>query len=250
MGDRGRKAGPRRNDGVPFLAFATLVWLDEQRHRRDCVVCTVVVVVVAVVVVTVSVVVDAVHDDHPRLLDPFPRIERTNVPHRNDRPRPVVRMSGDMVAGKAGRRRVVARRRTSVLMPCGRWLGSMTGGLVPCGRWLGGLARRSGRSGCGWLAGLAGGSGWLGCVWRGLGGPCLLGRLRRTAVAAMSTVIAALWRGERRCAECRAGEPDECEFHEVVVHSAPSLSVCDLLSWFRASPSRPYTRQGNRRGSF
>jgi hypothetical protein len=48
----------------------------------------------------------------------------------------------------------------------------------------------------------------------------------------MATVVAAFGRGERRCAECRAGEPDECEFHEVVVHSAPSLSVCDLLSWF------------------
>jgi hypothetical protein len=55
----------------------------------------------------------------------------------------------------------------------------------------------------------------------------------------MATVVAALGRGERRCAECRAGEPDECEFHEVVVHSAPSLSVCDFLSWFSSKTISP-----------
>ena len=108
-------------------------------------------------------------------------------------------------------------------MPCDRWLGGMTSGLGMFGdRWLGGLASWSGRSDCGWLS----------CLSRGLGGPYPLGRLRRAAVAAMATVVAALGRSERRCAERRTGEPDECEFHEVVVHSAPSLSVCDLLSWF------------------
>ena len=191
-------------------------------------------------------------------------------------------MPGNMVASKTGRKRVVARRRTSVLMPCDCWLGSMmsrlmimpcnrrpgsmagglmprnrrlgnmTSGLMPRGRRLGDLASRSGWPGRGRLVDLAGGSGrsgcsWPGCLSRGLGGPCLMGRPRRAGVAAMSTVVAAPGRCERRCAECRAGESDECEFHEVVVHSAPSLSVFDL---FQASPSRPYTRQGNQRGSF
>ena len=182
-----------------------------------------------------------------------------------------------MVASETGRRRVVVRCRTSVLMPRYCWPGSMMSGLMPCNRrlrgmtsrlsmlgygwlgglasgccWLGGLASGSCWPGCGWLAGLAGGSSspggsWLGCLSRCLGRSCLLSSLRRAGVAAVATVVATLGRGERRCAECRAGESDECEFHEVVVHSAPSLSVFDL---FQASPSRPYTRQGNQHGSF
>jgi hypothetical protein len=53
-------------------------------------------------------------------------------------------------------------------------------------------------------------------------------------------MVTAIRRSECRCAECRAGDSDECEFHDVVVHGIPSLSVYDLM----ASPSRPYIKQG------
>jgi hypothetical protein len=78
---------------------------------------TVVVVVVAVVVVAIPVVVDAVHDDHPFRLDPFPRAERANAPQRNGRPRAIVRMARDVVAVDTGRR-IVVWRWTGVFMPC------------------------------------------------------------------------------------------------------------------------------------
>ena len=75
-------------------------------------------VVVAVIVVAVPIVVDAVHDDYPLLLDPFPRAERANTPHRDGRLHAVVRMAGDVAADGAERRRTVARLRTGVFMPC------------------------------------------------------------------------------------------------------------------------------------
>jgi hypothetical protein len=52
--------------------------------------------------------------------------------------------------------------------------------------------------------------------------------------------VTAFRRSECRCAECRADDSYECEFHDVVVHGTPSLSACDLM----ASPSRPYIKQG------
>ena len=42
------------------------------RRRWNCVVFAIVEVVVAVIVVAVPIVVDAVHDNHPLLLNPFP----------------------------------------------------------------------------------------------------------------------------------------------------------------------------------
>lgn len=193
----------------------------------------VVVVVVAVIVVAVPIVVDAIHDDHPFLRDPFPRAERTDMPKRNGRPRPVARMAGDvvvvntwrrrmvvgdtgrrrMVVGDTGRRRMVARLRTGIPMPCyGRRIW-MTGGSSMLSRaW---LSRA-------WL-----GCAWLGCRSRDLRRPRLLGRSCRSSVAAMVT---ALRRSDCRCAECRAGDPDDCEFHDVVVHGIPSLSVCGLTA--------------------
>ena len=166
----------------------------------------VVVVVVTVVVVAVPVVADAVHEDHPFLHHPFPRPARARAPQRNGRLRAVVRMAGNVVAvGMVPRRRMVlgrrmvARLRAGVFMLCGGMLIDMPGG---SGR----LCR----------ARLGGGPRGL---WR-VGHPC------RAAVAAVVAVaVAAFRRGECHCAECRAGDSDECEFYEVLVHSAPSLSV-------------------------
>ena len=144
------------------------------------------------------------------------------MPKRNGRPRPVARMAGDvvvvntwrrrMVVGNTGRRRLMARLRTGIPMPCyGRRI-RMTGGSSMLSRaW---LSRA-------WL-----GCAWLGCRSRDLRRPRLLGRSCRSSVAAMVT---ALRRSDCRCAECRAGDPDDCEFHEVVVHGIPSLSVCGLV---------------------
>ena len=197
----------------------------------------VVVVVVAVIVVAVTVVVDTIHDDHPLLRDPFPCTERADTPQRNGRPRPVARMAGDVVAdnmrrgrmmvdnmrrrrmvvdntgrrrmvcGNTGRRRMMARLRTGIPMPYDGRRIDMTGRSS--------MLRRA----------------WLGCRSCGLRCPRLLDRSCRASVAA---VVAAFRRSECRCAECRAGDPDECDFHDVVVHGIPSLSVCDLT----ASPSR------------
>ena len=76
-------------------------------------------VVVTIKVVAVPIVVDAVHDNHPLLLDPFPRMKRAETPQRNRRPRPVARMARDMVvAAETGRRRMVAWLRTDVPVPC------------------------------------------------------------------------------------------------------------------------------------
>ena len=189
----------------------------------------VVVVVVAVIVVAVPIVADAVYDDHPLLLDPFPRTECADMPQRNyGRPCPVARMPRNVVAGDTGRRRrvvsntrrrrMVARLRTGVMsMPCGCRRIDMTGRSS--------MLRRA----------------WHGCWSRRLRSPCLLDRSCRVSVAAMVTaMVTAIRRSECRCAECRAGDSDECEFHDVVVHGIPSLSVYDLM----ASPSRPYIKQG------
>ena len=170
-------------------------------------------VVVAVIVVAVPIVVDAVHDNHPLLLDPFPSMKRTDTPQRNRRPRPVARMARDVVvAAVTGRRCMVTWFRTEVSMPCNSRLLDMRGRR--------GMLRRT----------------WLGCgsrnmrsprlLWhawptgrpRELMSPRLLGRSCRTSVTA---VVSAFRRSECRCAECRAGDSDECEFHEVVVHSTP-----------------------------
>ena len=188
----------------------------------------VVVVVVAVIVVAVTVVVDAIHDDHPLLRDPFPCTERADTPQRNGRPRPVARMAGDvvsdnmrrrrmvvdntgrrrMVGGNTGRRRMMARLRT----------GTMS--MLCYGRRIDMAGRNSMLS-----------RAWLGCWSHRLRSTRLLDRSCRASVAAGA---AAFGRSECRCAECRAGDPDDCEFHDVVVHGIPSLSVCDLT----ASPSR------------
>ena len=85
---------------------------------------TVIVVIVAIVVVAIPVVVNAVHDDHPFRLDPFPRAERANVPQRNCWPCAIVRIARDVAVVDTGRRRMVVRRRTDVSMPChGRLVG-------------------------------------------------------------------------------------------------------------------------------
>ena len=79
---------------------------------------TVIVVIVAIVVVAIPIVVNAVHDDHPFLLDPFPRAERTFVPQRNSWPRTIVCIARDVAVAYTGRRRMVVWRRTGVFMPC------------------------------------------------------------------------------------------------------------------------------------
>ena len=99
--------------------------------------------------------------------------------------------------GTGRRRRVVARFRTGVPMPCDGRLTDMT-----C------------RNGTHCRA-------WPDCCRScDMRGPRLLGHPCRAPVAAAS------WRSGRCHAGCRAGHPDECEFHEVVVHGAPSLSAC------------------------
>ena len=115
-------------------------------------------VVVAVIIVAVPIVVDAVHDNHPLLLDPFPRTERTGMPQRNGRPRPVARMVRDVVTGETVRRRMVAWLLTEVSMPCGGWLLDMRG--------RSGMLHRV----------------WFGCRSRDVGSPRLLGRSCRVSV--------------------------------------------------------------------
>ena len=208
---------------------------------------TIVKVVVAVIVVAVPVVVDAVHDNHPLLLDPFPRMERADMPQRNGRPCPVARMAREVMTGEMARRRMVAGLRTELAMPCGGRLIDMVdrSGMrhrvrfccrsrdVRSPHLLGSSSRPADAA--------LGSPRLLGSSSRpsdaAAGSPRLLGRACRAAVAAGA---AAFRRCECRCAECRAGKPDECDFHEVVVHSTPSLSVCDLTG----SSSRPYVKQG------
>ena len=232
---------PRNYGGQSLWFSPELVFLDvfvslnehRNRRRRNCVVLAIVIVVVAVIVVAIPIVVDAVHDDHPLLLDPFPRTKRTDPPHWNDRPRPVVRtrMAWNVVASETGRRRMVAWLWTDVSVPCEARLIDMMGRCSMLRRsWLACRSRelRSPR-----LLGRA----WFGCRSRELRSPRLLGRACRASGTAARPAFRC---SERRCAECRAGDSDECEFHEVVVHSTPSLSVGDLTG----SSSRPYNKQG------
>ena len=79
---------------------------------------TVIVVIVAIVVVAIPVVVNAVHDDHPFRLDPFPRAERANVPQRNSWTRTIMRIARDVAVVDTGRRRMVVWLRTGVFIPC------------------------------------------------------------------------------------------------------------------------------------
>ena len=189
------------------------------RRRWNCVVLAIVEVVVAVIVVAVPIVVDAVHDNHPLLIDPFPCTQCADPPQRHRRPRPVARIARDVVvAAEMVRRRMVAWLRTDVSMPCRSRLPDMMGRSD--------MFRRA----------------WLGCRSRDLRSPRLLGRSCSMSIAAVgsprllgrscrvSATVAgsAFRRRECRCAECRAGDSDECEFHEVVVHSTP-LAFC---LWF------------------
>ena len=179
---------------------------------------TVIVVVIAIVVVAIPVVVNAVHDDHPGRLDPFPRTERADAPQRNGRSRAVVRMAGDVAVANTRRRRMVAWLRTGVPMPCdGRLVGragrsGMMSRAGPGCRSRGMMCRAG--SGC-WLRGMR--------STRRLGRPCRVSVAARTA--ARTTTPGS---GECCRAESRAGDSDECEFHEVVVHNAPSLSVFEV----------------------
>ena len=219
---------PRHFVGISFLDVFVPLNEHRNRRRRNCVVLAIVIVVVAVIVVTVPVVIDAVHDDHPLLLDPFPCMKRTDTPQRKRRPRPVARMARNVVvAAETGRRCMVARLRTEVPVPCeGRLIDMMGRSDMLRHAWLGCRSRELGIRRT-----------WLGCRSRELRSPHLLGRSCRTSVAAARSAFRC---SERRCAECRAGDSDECEFHEVVVHSTPSLSVGDLTG----SSSRPYIKQG------
>ena len=199
--------------GGDLFGWTACALLDEDRRRRNCVIRTVIVVVVAIVVVAIPVVIDAVHDDHPFGRDPFPRTERADAPSRNGRPRPVVRMARDVTVADTRRRRMVAWLRTGVAMPCGGRAGrgcmmSRAGpSCRPCG-----MMSRAGP--CGMRSR---------STTRRLGRPCRASVAARTA-ARMTTP------GRRACcrAECRAGDSDECEFDEVVVHNAPSLSVFEV----------------------
>ena len=224
--------------------------VDVERRRWNGVVLAVVVVVVAVKVVAVSVVVHAIHDNQPFFLNPYPRMERTHTPQRNGRTRPVVRMVGDMVAANTVRGRMVVRRRTGVIMPCDRRVVDMTGGrLVSRRAWLGGgSCSRRGARGLRGACGLRGARGlrssrrprraWSGCRARGLRSSCGLRRSRLTrharrasSSARFTAMAASLGRSECHRANGRAGDSDDCEFHEVVivvVHSAPSLSALEF----------------------
>ena len=200
--------------GGDLFVWTACVSLDVDRHRRNCVIRTVIVVVVAIVVVAIPVVIDAVHDDCPCCLDPFPRTERTDTPSRNGRPRPVVRVARDVAVANTRRRRMVAWLRTGVSMPCGGragW-GGMMSRAGPCCRPRGMMSRA--------------GPGRRPCSMRRMsrrGRPCRASVAARTAARMTSS-------GSGECcrAECRAGDSDECEFHEVVVHNAPSLSVFEV----------------------
>jgi len=198
--------------GGDLLAWTTCVSLDVDRRRWNCVIRTVIVVVVAIVVVAIPVVIDAVHDDHPGRLDPFPRAERTDAPQWNGRSRPVVRMARDMAVADPRRRRMMAWLWTGVAMPCGGWAGR--GGMMsragPCCRSRGMMSRAGPRC-------------WPRSMRRST---CRLGRPSWASVAARTAArMTTPGSGECCRAECRAGDSDECEFHEVVVHNAPSLSV-------------------------
>ena len=199
--------------GGDLLGWTACVSLDVDRRRRNGVIRTVIVVVVAIVVVAIPVVVNAVHDDCPCCLDPFPGTERTDAPSRNGRPHPVVRLARDVAVANTRRRRMVAWLRTGVAMPCG------------------------GRAGRGCMMSRAG----PGCRPRGMmsrAGPCSmrsrsttrrLGRpCRASGAARIAARMTSPGSGECCRAECRAGDSDECEFHEVVVHNAPSLSVFEV----------------------
>ena len=232
---------PRNYGGQSLWISPELVFLDvfvslnehRNRRRRNFVVLAIVIVVVAVIVVAIPIIVDAVHDDHPLLLDPFPRTKRTDPPHWNDRPRPVVRarMAWNVVASETGRRRMVAWLWTDVSVPCEARLIDMMGRCSMLRRsWLACRSRELGSA-------RPRGGAWSGCRSRKLRSPHLLGcSCRASGTAARSAFRCS----ERRCAECRAGDTDKCEFHEVVVHSTPSLSVGDLMG----SSSRPYNKQG------
>ena len=202
--------------GGDLLVWTACVSLDVDRRRRNCVIRTVIVVVVAIVVVAIPVVVNAVHDDHPFGRDPFPRTERADAPSRNGRPRPVVRMARDVAVADTRRRRMVAWLRTGVAMPCdGRLVGradrsGMMSRAGSCCRPRGMMCRAGSRP-CG-----MGSMSWL-------GRPSWASVAARTA-ARMTTPGS----GECCRAECRAGDSDECEFDEVVVHNAPSLSVFEV----------------------
>ena len=205
------RSPPRGGD---LLDWTACVSLDVDRRRRNGVIRTVIVVVVAIVVVAIPVVVNAVHDDHPFGRDPFPRTERADAPSRNGWPRPVVRLARDVAAANTRRRRMVAWLRTGVAMPCGGRAGR--GGMMsragPGCRPRGMMSRAGpGRRPCGMRSP------------RRLGRPCRASVAARTA-ARMTTPGS----GECCRAECRAGDSDECEFHEVVVHNAPSLSVFEV----------------------
>ena len=221
---------------------------DVERGGWNGVVLAIVVVVVAVEVVAVPVVIDAVHNDQPFLRDPFPRMERTHTPQRNGRPRPVVSKIGDVVAVKTVRRpMMMVRRRTGVFRPCGRRVADMTGGSLMSRRArLGGGACGLGRSrslrsprSLRSARGLRSSRG----LWssRSLRSTCSLRSARRlwrsrlsrrawrTSASARGTTVASSFRRSKCCsANGRAGDCDDCEFHEVVivvVHSAPSLSA-------------------------
>ena len=233
--------------GGDLLAWTACVSLDVDRHRRSCVIRTVIVVVVASVVVAIPVVVNAVHDDQPFLRDPFPCMACTHTPQRNGRPRPVVRMVGDVVVvvDSPGRGRMVVRRRTGVFMPCDRGMVGMMGGShMPRRAGLGGGSRgRRGTRGLRRTRGLKSARwprrAWSGCRARVLRRSRLLGHAWRTSAdARFTTVVASLGRRDCRRADSRAGDSDDCEFHEVVVvvvHSAPSLSVLE----FEGKPFSP-----------
>ena len=163
------------------------------------------------------------------------------MPQRNGRPRPVARVAREVVAGEMARRRMVAWLRTEVSMRCSSRLPDMMGRSGMFRRtWLGCGSRNMRRPrllGYAWPGRRSHrlrsprmlGRTWLDCRSRELRCPRMLGRSYRASVAA---TVSAFRCSERRSAECRAGDSDECEFHEVVVHSTPSLSVSYLTGEF------------------
>lgn len=157
---------------------------------------TVVEVVATVEVVAVPVVVYAVLEDHPFLFNPFPCPNGADPPYRYRRSRPVSRTVWNVVAVV-----MEARWRRCVVM-CDMWHGMVRPGMVHV------HGRPWRRSCCGWS-------------WR-------LARrkrsVRRHGGTPVAAVVVASGRSKRRRAEYRAGDSSYCEFHDVVVHSAPSLS--------------------------
>ena len=175
---------------------------------------TVVEVVATVEVVAVPVVVYAVLEDHPFLFNPFPCPNGADPPYRYRRSRPVSRTVWNVVAVV-----MEARWRRCVVM-CDMWHGIVRPGMVhvhgrPWRRswrrwpWHRSCCRRPWRRSC---------CGWS---WR-------LARrkrsVRRHGGTPVAAVVVASGRSKRRRAEYRAGDSSYCEFHDVVVHSAPSLS--------------------------